>query len=111
CSRCFFQAEDGIRDYKVTGVQTCALPISPRISDLIRARESGVRPPSWWSAMIETHRPIACVNARLWTILRSPDGVIPGVDRVLVIGRASCRGCVLEWRGTGGGEQRRGQPC
>src|SRR5256885_14050987 len=29
CSCCFFffQAEDGIRDYKVTGVQTCALPI------------------------------------------------------------------------------------
>src|SRR3989454_11241323 len=27
----FFQAEDGIRDYKVTGVQTCALPIyAPR---------------------------------------------------------------------------------
>src|SRR5205807_5489465 len=24
----FFQAEDGIRDYKVTEVQTCALPIS-----------------------------------------------------------------------------------
>src|ERR1039457_873924 len=23
----FFQAEDGIRDYNVTGVQTCALPI------------------------------------------------------------------------------------
>ena len=23
----FFQAEDGIRDYDVTGVQTCALPI------------------------------------------------------------------------------------
>src|SRR5690348_17444397 len=41
CSRCsyvifsfvffiffFFQAEDGIRDGRVTGVQTCALPIS-----------------------------------------------------------------------------------
>src|SRR5256885_3641595 len=27
----FFQAEDGIRDYKVTGVQTCALPIWPQI--------------------------------------------------------------------------------
>src|SRR5258707_3960228 len=26
CS-CFFQAEDGIRDIGVTGVQTCALPI------------------------------------------------------------------------------------
>src|SRR5437764_6892917 len=25
----FFQAEDGIRDTSVTGVQTCALPISP----------------------------------------------------------------------------------
>src|SRR5256885_7031976 len=28
----FFQAEDGIRDYKVTGVQTCALPIYGWIS-------------------------------------------------------------------------------
>src|SRR3954466_11476939 len=26
----FFQAEDGIRDYRVTGVQTCALPIDRR---------------------------------------------------------------------------------
>src|SRR5690606_15809772 len=32
----FFQAEDGIRDFHVTGVQTCALPISavPRSGDL-----------------------------------------------------------------------------
>src|SRR5256885_13265319 len=29
----FFQAEDGIRDYKVTGVQTCALPISFYVSN------------------------------------------------------------------------------
>src|SRR5256885_5832029 len=28
----FFQAEDGIRDYKVTGVQTCALPIKEAAS-------------------------------------------------------------------------------
>src|SRR5690606_40898746 len=28
----FFQAEDGIRDFHVTGVQTCALPISADIS-------------------------------------------------------------------------------
>src|SRR2546426_2009906 len=36
----FFQAEDGIRDYKVTGVQTCALPISvalPREPPLLLA--------------------------------------------------------------------------
>src|SRR5256885_15474018 len=30
----FFQAEDGIRDYKVTGVQTCALPIGPGLKAL-----------------------------------------------------------------------------
>src|SRR5688500_19635882 len=30
----FFQAEDGIRDYKVTGVQTCALPISIPLGDV-----------------------------------------------------------------------------
>src|SRR5258708_30737594 len=29
CLFFFFQAEDGIRDDLVTGVQTCALPISP----------------------------------------------------------------------------------
>src|SRR5262249_57085691 len=29
----FFQAEDGIRDWSVTGVQTCALPICPLIHD------------------------------------------------------------------------------
>src|SRR5260221_10042028 len=29
CLFFFFQAEDGIRDHCVTGVQTCALPIYP----------------------------------------------------------------------------------
>src|SRR5690606_40917004 len=34
----FFQAEDGIRDFHVTGVQTCALPISsPRAEGTCRA--------------------------------------------------------------------------
>src|SRR5690606_39958870 len=40
----FFQAEDGIRDFHVTGVQTCALPIS-------RCRAStwpATRWPRWW---------------------------------------------------------------
>src|SRR5688500_20351702 len=39
---CFFEAEDGIRDYKVTGVQTCALPISDRVAG--GDRSSRVRP-------------------------------------------------------------------
>src|SRR5207245_8123015 len=38
----FFQAEDGIRDATVTGVQTCALPISVRARvdgrDILRLR-------------------------------------------------------------------------
>src|SRR5690606_39533240 len=34
----FFQAEDGIRDFHVTGVQTCALPIY----ESVKLRASGV---------------------------------------------------------------------
>src|SRR3989454_3242643 len=46
--RCFFffQAEDGIRDYKVTGVQTCALPISAKASAQYFARVFG--PDGFW---------------------------------------------------------------
>src|SRR4029077_18272795 len=40
CLRCavlfFFKAEDGIRDSSVTGVQTCALPISSLAVDTAR---------------------------------------------------------------------------
>src|SRR5256886_3397635 len=44
----FFQAEDGIRDLTVTGVQTCALPIleherAPQRSVLRDARDDAVR--------------------------------------------------------------------
>src|SRR5690606_40667241 len=34
-SHFFFQAEDGIRDFHVTGVQTCALPISPSSGNVL----------------------------------------------------------------------------
>src|SRR2546430_7451988 len=34
----FFQAEDGIRDLTVTGVQTCALPICRGTSKNLRAK-------------------------------------------------------------------------
>jgi len=37
----FFQAEDGIRDRDVTGVQTCALPIWPSNQLLYRASGCG----------------------------------------------------------------------
>src|SRR2546421_3733356 len=45
----FFQAEDGIRDLIVTGVQTCALPIfeSRRPVVVSDARASDLIPPEW----------------------------------------------------------------
>src|SRR5207248_6715064 len=39
----FFQAEDGIRDRTVTGVQTCALPISGTIRSLLRGERPVLR--------------------------------------------------------------------
>src|SRR5256886_11405082 len=41
----FFQAEDGIRDLTVTGVQTCALPICARLHT---SRSKGRATPSSW---------------------------------------------------------------
>src|SRR5256886_9466545 len=42
----FFQAEDGIRDLTVTGVQTCALPISLafQAQELLRRELEGLIP-------------------------------------------------------------------
>src|SRR5215813_4529797 len=40
----FFQAEDGIRDADVTGVQTCALPISPGAGHRRRHARRGAAP-------------------------------------------------------------------
>src|SRR2546430_14277047 len=45
----FFQAEDGIRDLTVTGVQTCALPIFGMITGLIRAGAARVWGTFFWS--------------------------------------------------------------
>src|SRR5712664_2175840 len=52
----FFQAEDGIRDLIVTGVQTCALPISPgTVGQRGQKSAGGSMVRSWrWVAVI-TH--------------------------------------------------------
>src|SRR2546430_9033088 len=39
----FFQAEDGIRDLTVTGVQTCALPISESVDKEVGHRIAQIR--------------------------------------------------------------------
>src|SRR2546421_9777327 len=45
----FFQAEDGIRDLIVTGVQTCALPILASRGRRVTCNgEDGARPGSSW---------------------------------------------------------------
>ena len=47
----FFQAEDGIRDDLVTGVQTCALPISV----LERRRIMGFQPAGDYASKQQSH--------------------------------------------------------
>src|SRR5205085_5654957 len=55
----FFQAEDGIRDLTVTGVQTCALPISREGWDARTHRARVERPDvadGWWYGRREPDR-------------------------------------------------------
>src|SRR5690625_8011609 len=69
----FFQAEDGIRDGHVTGVQTCALPISRILhligGDVLTAGDSLV----------------------LTAPAGPPDGTTAASTEHVQIGRASCR--------------------
>src|SRR5215208_7291229 len=63
----FFQAEDGIRDGHVTGVQTCALPIS---TDVRFLAERKLRPlgvfalPDGTTAELEKRPPIMALRCR-----------------------------------------------
>src|SRR5438034_10993984 len=68
----FFQAEDGIRDHCVTGVQTCALPISDAGGTRRPARQPGpeglragrlVPPASEWWCRAGRGRPAAGVGS------------------------------------------------
>src|SRR5699024_11501284 len=95
----FFQAEDGIRDRNVTGVQTCALPIS---SPVQKAAMSAARPSHSSShsrrASLSTEADRGGGDSRHSTHR----------DRMVgsswEIGRASCRE-----RGEGGGGARGGR--
>src|SRR5690625_5969410 len=70
----FFQAEDGIRDGHVTGVQTCALPISGDGCDQV---------------LLGHLRPVGAVVA---AVPQHLDPVRDGLDVTEIeIGRASCR--------------------
>src|SRR5690606_41009206 len=70
----FFQAEDGIRDFHVTGVQTCALPIWSRpVRPSARSRTD--------RTVHASHRPRPDPCAAGWRATAPAPG----------IGRASCR--------------------
>src|SRR5205085_8528078 len=83
----FFQAEDGIRDLTVTGVQTCALPIYrggdwAQRQQLARCRSAGNPVGSYFAGRLP---PAAARHDR---------GPAPPADHPpgpLEIGRASCR--------------------
>src|SRR3712207_9544623 len=51
----FFQAEDGIRDIGVTGVQTCALPIFSNNSDVFTAHEKVIKFDGFLRVYRESH--------------------------------------------------------
>src|SRR3989449_3763254 len=83
----FFQAEDGIRDVAVTGVQTCALPILAEAQILVDEGLRGPRRPAPLHQLLERAAP---VEARACTMavpaLADPVGFLGRQ-----IGRASCR--------------------
>src|SRR6266542_4647291 len=72
CVFFFFQAEDGIRDATVTGVQTCALPISQ--GRLLFEIKSGIPVQSNVPCQIPEARPKvirSCAGRKLW-LVRTP---------------------------------------
>src|SRR5437868_11267121 len=85
----FFQAEDGIRDRNVTGVQTCALPIFALISmDPIEVRKYSNCHQDGGFLIVDIPSPIADIPKN--TIANV--AIAPDVCMVLPeIGRASCR--------------------
>src|SRR5437763_8511853 len=85
----FFQAEDGIRDTSVTGVQTCALPICVHGVHLGQIEERGPGP----NVDIRAHTALS-IDPRAGP--RGGGELDPEVVRRLLpggaeIGRASCR--------------------
>src|SRR5256885_3946915 len=87
----FFQAEDGIRDYKVTGVQTCALPI-------LAVYDTFCTLPALLPSQLLADGDSPAVVFRRWMNCARVNTPAPDVDAAVSssheIGRASCRGRV-----------------
>src|SRR5699024_12053914 len=70
CCLFFFQAEDGIRDRNVTGVQTCALPILPQPNRLMCYQQIAISWKLWRVGRVMTQAKSASSKT---TIYVSPD--------------------------------------
>src|SRR2546430_4129388 len=83
----FFQAEDGIRDLTVTGVQTCALPICSISVGIFSNGSQQFRP-----RRVDFNRfPFRLSRAAFWTESDAPTGALRQIPSAAQIGRASCR--------------------
>src|SRR5690348_18060192 len=81
----FFQAEDGIRDGRVTGVQTCALPIfNAPFQDLLNEYCWG----AVWGREELPRKTRSMLNIAMISILNRPHELRGHLKE---IGRASCR--------------------
>src|SRR5687768_17769773 len=89
----FFQAEDGIRDVAVTGVQTCALPIFA--THLERLAADGGADAEAAAEVLSLFRGLDALSGYFGTLGRQAPRR-SDVERVVdEIGRASCRERVL----------------
>src|SRR5690606_39900802 len=100
----FFQAEDGIRDFHVTGVQTCALPISTeRLVLNCLQRMSGIATKTHHFSTLICHTKAKLLDTRKTTpnfrLIEKWAVALGGGENQ--IGRASCR--EREYIGGGGG--------
>src|SRR5690606_40985409 len=102
----FFQAEDGIRDFHVTGVQTCALPIFLQGFLLLRERiqfdETAGK--ALEEHLVEVRGAVHRVEAAMAAFskaLRDGGGSLEMVRWV----RSEERRVGKEWRGRGSGEE------
>src|SRR5699024_11955231 len=94
----FFQAEDGIRDRNVTGVQTCALPIFANFNALMRDIVKRVQDSSrQYSSYLTALSSFMKGKSLLYQLMHGDESLDENEKQ---IGRASCRERV--WMAEGG---------